>query len=89
MIMRSDEWGKLMKSLDQIVQEMTIEEKAALVAGVDFWKTNSVPRLSIPSIYMTDGPCGLRKQGEQADHLGLNKSEETTSFRPLPVMSST
>lgn len=69
-----------MKSLDQIVQEMTIEEKAALVAGVDFWKTNSVPRLSIPSIYMTDGPCGLRKQGEQADHLGLNKSEETTSF---------
>ncbi|SDZ57272.1 beta-glucosidase [Evansella caseinilytica] len=69
-----------MKTINELIEMMTIEEKAALLAGTEFWKTNKIPRLSIPAMYMTDGPCGLRKQGEKADHLGLNSSEETTSF---------
>ncbi|CAM3177928.1 glycoside hydrolase family 3 N-terminal domain-containing protein [Sporolactobacillus spathodeae] len=67
-------------NIKNIVNQLTLEEKAALVSGVDFWETNAIPRLDIASIYMTDGPCGLRKQGENRDHLGLNKSEPTTSF---------
>jgi beta-glucosidase len=63
-----------------IVKKMTLEEKAAFVSGVDFWETNPILRLEIPSMYMTDGPCGLRKQGGETDHLGLNHSEATTSF---------
>lgn len=67
-------------NVKSLISKMTLEEKAAIVSGVDFWETNSIPRLNIPSMYMTDGPCGLRKQGENKDHLGLNESEPTTSF---------
>lgn len=77
-----------MQNIEHLLRQLTVEEKAALVAGMDFWKTNPVPRLDIPSIYMTDGPCGLRKQGDQADHLGLNQSEETTSFPTGASMGS-
>ena len=69
-----------MEKIRQYVNEMTIEEKAALLAGTEFWKTNPIPRHGIGSIYMTDGPCGLRKQGDKADHLGINESDPTTSF---------
>jgi len=69
-----------LNDVESLINELTLEEKAALVSGTEFWKTNEIPRLSIPSMYMTDGPCGLRKQGEKADHLGLNNSEKATCF---------
>ena len=59
---------------------MTLEEKASLCSGENFWETKAVKRLGIPSIMMTDGPHGLRKQAQQSDHLGLYESIPSTCF---------
>ena len=43
-----------------LVAELTLDEKAALTAGVDMWSTAPVPRLAIPAVRLTDGPNGAR-----------------------------
>lgn len=65
--------------IQRLLRELTVEEKAALVAGVDFMYTNPVPRLSIPSVRMSDGPHGLRVQSEGGDN-GVAGSEPATCF---------
>ena len=67
-------------NIKELINKMTLEEKAGLCSGRDFWNTKAVERLGIPSIMMTDGPHGLRKQEGDADHLGLNKSVQSTCF---------
>ncbi len=57
-----------------LVSQMTLEEKAGLCSGLDFWHTKPVERLGVPSVMVSDGPHGLRKQDEKADHLGVNDS---------------
>ncbi len=57
-----------------LVSQMTLEEKAGLCSGLDFWHTKPVERLGVPSVMVSDGPHGLRKQDEKVDHLGVNES---------------
>lgn len=57
-----------------LVSQMTLEEKAGLCSGLDFWHTKPVERLGVPSVMVSDGPHGLRKQDEKVDHLGVNDS---------------
>ena len=57
-----------------LISKMTLEEKAGLCSGLDFWHTKSVERLGVPSVMVSDGPHGLRKQDLNADHLGMNES---------------
>ena len=63
-----------------IISQMTLEEKTKLLSGKDFWHTEELKRLGIPSMMMTDGPHGLRKQGVAGDHLGIGKSVPATCF---------
>jgi beta-glucosidase len=63
-----------------ILDQMTVEEKAALLSGKDVWQTWEVSRLDIPSIFCSDGPNGVRKQAGAGDHLGLNASLPATCF---------
>ncbi|WP_418789190.1 glycoside hydrolase family 3 C-terminal domain-containing protein [Paenibacillus agilis] len=67
---------------------MTLEEKASLMSGANFWNTKAVERLNIPSIMLTDGPHGLRKQGGKADHLGLHKSLPATCFPTAATLAN-
>lgn len=55
------------RNIPEIISQMTLEEKASLCSGLNMWQTKPVERLGIPSIVMTDGPHGLRKQGNPAD----------------------
>lgn len=68
------------RDIKALISEMTLEEKASMCSGSDFWNSQGIERLGIPSVMMTDGPHGLRKQMGQADHLGLNESVEAVCF---------
>ncbi|HZK05905.1 MAG TPA: glycoside hydrolase family 3 C-terminal domain-containing protein [Actinomycetaceae bacterium] len=72
-----------------LLEEMTLEEKASLLSGSDFWHTQGIERLGIPAIMLTDGPHGLRKQAGETDHLGLNDSVPATCFPSAAGLGST
>ncbi len=65
---------------EDIISKLTLEEKAGLCSGLDFWHLKGVERLEIPSVMVSDGPHGLRKQQGKGDHLGLNESVPSTCF---------
>lgn len=68
------------RDVKAIVKQMTLEEKAGMCSGKDFWHLKSVERLGIPEVMVSDGPHGLRKQAEEADHLGINESIKAVCF---------
>ena len=76
-----------MKSVDELLSLLTLEEKVALVSGHDMMYTNAVPRLEIPSIRMSDGPHGLRVQG--AEDLGASASSPATCFPTASCSANT
>ena len=66
--------------IQKIISELTLEEKAGLCSGGDFWHTKAVERLGIPAVMVSDGPHGLRKQDLEGDHLGINDSIRAVCF---------
>ncbi|MDR6867148.1 beta-glucosidase [Microbacterium resistens] len=72
-----------------VLSSLSIEEKASLTSGADFWTTKGVESAGIPSIMLTDGPHGLRKQEAESDHLGLGASVPATCFPPATALGST
>lgn len=69
-----------MEDIKQIIAGMTLEEKAALCSGADFWHTEAFEKHGIPAMMMSDGPHGLRKQDLEGDHMGVNDSIKAVCF---------
>ena len=71
-----------------LIKKMSLEEKARLCVGKDFWHTNGVKRLGVQEITMSDGPHGVRFQVDKGDELGINKSEISTCFPALSTIAN-
>ncbi|MBQ9189276.1 MAG: glycoside hydrolase family 3 protein, partial [Clostridia bacterium] len=67
---------------------MTLEEKCHLLSGRDFWQTQSVKRLGIENMTLSDGPHGIRKQEGAGDQLGLNGSLPATCYPTAATMAN-
>ena len=65
---------------EDIIKQMSLEEKCFLLSGKDFWQTRSVERLGIRNMVLSDGPHGVRRQAGSGDQLGLNPSLPATCF---------
>ena len=65
---------------EKIINQMTLEEKARMMSGKNTWETVDFPQYGIPSMCLSDGPHGLRRQAGAGDHLGLNSSLPATCF---------
>ena len=64
----------------EIIKKLNLEQKCALLSGATTFGTRALPKNNIPSITLSDGPNGVRKQAGAADHLGLNPSVPATCF---------
>ncbi|VTR75346.1 glycoside hydrolase family 3 C-terminal domain-containing protein [Cellulomonas hominis] len=63
-----------------MTENLSLLEKAALLTGKSVWETHDLPRHGVRSLWLADGPHGVRKQVGSADHLGLHASEPATCF---------
>lgn len=73
-------------SLEGLLDQLTLEEKAALCLGSNMWQTAPIPRLGIPEVTMSDGPHGLRRQ--PPDHAGISGSLPATCFPTASALGS-
>lgn len=74
------------KEIKEIIDSLTLEEKASLCSGKDFWHTEAIDRVGLPSVMLTDGPHGLRKQKQSKDFSG--GSYEATCFPTASCLAS-
>ena len=76
------------ESIDHLLSQMTLKEKAMLTSGRDAWSTQPIDRLDIPYIWMADGPHGLRR-APSTDTWGYGDQRPATCFPTASALSAT
>lgn len=77
-----------MDKIREVIAKMTLEDKIKLCSGASFWESENMEQYGIPSFFMSDGPHGLRTQKGESDHLGINRSEQSTCFPTASASAS-
>ena len=74
-------------NIEEILNQMTLEEKASLCSGADSWHTEAIERLGLPAVMLSDGPHGLRKQDETTYQIGPDESIKAVCFPTASAMA--
>lgn len=77
-----------MIDIKKVMSELTLEEKAGLCSGQTFWLTKAIERLGVPSVMMTDGPHGLRKEVQKSGGTNIMKGSEPSTCFPTAVTTA-
>jgi beta-glucosidase len=72
-----------------MIENLSLLEKAALLTGKTVWETHDLPRHGVRSLWLADGPHGVRKQTGAADHLGIAESQPATCFPTAAGLANT
>lgn len=75
--------------VERLLGELTLEEKARLLEGSASWNTFAVERLGIPSLFLTDGPHGVRKVRATEGAFAVSDNHPSTAFPPAVTLAST
>ena len=78
----------MVRKHQDIIDKLSLKEKARLISGKDFWQTVNIDHAGIPSAFLSDGPHGVRRQAAAADHLGLNASIPATCYPTAATMAN-
>ncbi len=70
-----------------LLSQMTLEEKASMCSGLTFWQTQPIERLGIPSVWVSDGPNGIRKEKQKGGTNIMKAAEPATCFPPEATLA--
>jgi beta-glucosidase len=68
--------------IEEILKELTLEEKIGMIHGAGLFRTEGVERLSIPPLYMSDGPMGVRAEFADNEWRNVGTTEDYVTYLP-------
>lgn len=68
--------------IEEILKELTLEEKIGMIHGAGLFRTEGVERLSIPPLYMSDGPMGVRAEFADNEWRSVGTTEDYVTYLP-------